>query len=170
MNFISAFNELEKLYEGVETEVEKEDPEETSEETVAEEACIKEELTEATEDEVAEDEEIEIVDDEEPVDEIPAEEYVEEPAEESIEEGEPKQVIIECDKCGALVIVDETDVKVDEETDLVNVDTECKFCEEKVGYKILGSMVPYEATESEEEPTEEAEEPAAEEPVEDAVI
>jgi hypothetical protein len=90
------------------------------------------ELTEAVEDE-----EIEIVDD------------------------EPKQTIIECAKCGALVIVDE--VEVDEESDLVNVKDECKFCEEKEGYKIIGSVLPYEAPEADEVVDEEI----PEEPVED---
>ena len=102
--------------------------------------------------EAAEDEEIEIVDDEVAVEEIPAEEPV--------VEDEPKQTIIECSKCGALVIVDE--VEVDEESDLVNVKDECKFCEEKEGYKIIGSVLPYEAAEADEE------EPV-EEPVEDVV-
>ena len=91
-----------------------------------EEACDKKELTE--------DEEFEIVDDEAPVEEMPTE--------------EPKQTIIECSKCGALVIVDE--VEIDEESDLVNVKDECKFCEEKEGFKIVGSVVPYEAIEVEE--------------------
>jgi hypothetical protein len=103
-----------------------------------EEACNKKELTE--------DEEIEIVDDEAAVEEIPAEEPV--------AEDEPRQVICECDKCGALVIKDEADVVVDEETDLVNVEEECKFCEEAKGFKIVGSVVPYEA--AEEAPIEEA--------------
>jgi hypothetical protein len=105
--------------------------------------------------EAAEDEEIEIVDDEAAVEEIPAEEPV--------AEEEPKQTIIECSKCGALVIVDE--VVVDEETDLVNVEDECKFCEEKEGYKIVGSVVPYEAA-AEAEPVED-EAAEVEEPVED---
>lgn len=95
---------------------------------------IKEEL------EIVEDE-IEIVDDEAPAEEVSVD--------------EPKQTIIECSKCGALVIVDE--VEVDEESDLVNMKDECKFCEEKEGYKIIGSVVPYEAVEEVAE-TEEAEE------------
>jgi hypothetical protein len=86
--------------------------------------------------EAAEDEEIEIVDDEAAVEEIPAEEPV--------AEDEPRQVICECDKCGALVIKDEADVVVDEETDLVNVEEECKFCEEAKGFKIVGVVAPYE--------------------------
>jgi hypothetical protein len=119
-NFTSVFEELSKLYE-----------EEVCEEAVAEEkakdACT-EELTEAAEEEV------------------PAEEV---PAEEPVVEDEPRQVICECDKCGALIIKDEADIVVDEETDLVNVEEECQFCEEAKGYKIVGVVAPYEAVEEE---------------------
>ena len=97
--------------------------------------------------EAADDEEIEIVDDE------------------AVEDPEPKQTIIECAKCGALAIVDE--VEVDEESDLVNVKDECKFCEEKEGYKIVGSVVPYEETEVAEDETVEDEAEEAEEAVEE---
>ena len=100
------------------------------------------ELTEA-----ADDEEIEIVDDE------------------AVEDAEPKQTIIECSKCGALVIVDE--VEVDEESDLVNVKDKCKFCEEKEGYKIVGSVVPYEEVEVAEDETIEDEVEVVEEPGEE---
>lgn len=116
MNFISTFDELNKLYEEKAEKVE--------------EACTKEALTEET----VEEEEIEIVDDEAPADEAVVE--------------EPKQTILECSKCGALVIVDE--VVVDEESDLVNVADACKFCEEKEGYKIVGSVVPYISPDAEE--------------------
>lgn len=112
MNFISTFDELNKLYEANAEKVE--------------ESCTKEALTEET----AEEEEIEIINDEVPVDEV--------------ESDEPKQTVLECSKCGALVIVDE--VVVDEESDLVNVEDVCKFCEEKEGYKIIGSVVPYSET------------------------
>lgn len=114
MNFISTFEELNKLYEEKAQEVE--------------EACTKEELTEAVEDE-----EIEIVADEEVAEEVPTEET----------EEEDRQVICECDKCGALVIRDEADVVVDEESDLVNVEDACEFCEETAGYRIIGVVAPY---------------------------
>lgn len=122
---------------------------------------IDEALTEA-----AEDEEIEIVDDEVAVEEVPAEE----PA----VEDEPRQVICECDKCGALVIKAEADIVVDEESDLVNVEDECQFCEEAKGFKIIGVVAPYEV--ADEEDVAEAEdnavvdEPAEEEiPVEEEI-
>ena len=89
-------------------------------------------------------------------------ESLEEDAEIEVVDDEPKQTIIECSKCGALVIVDE--VVVDEESDLVNVEDECKFCEEKEGFKIVGLVVPYEAPETDEESIEED---SVEEPVED---
>ena len=106
------------------------------------EACekeVEESLTEAAEEEAVADEEV--------------------PAEEAEADEEPKQVIVECSKCGALVIKDEADIEVDEETDLVNVKEECKFCEESEGYKIVGVVAPYEAAE---------EATVTEEPVEDA--
>lgn len=112
-----------------------------------EEGC-KEKLAEAAEDEV-------------PADEVP------------VEEAEVKQLILECAKCGALVIKDEADVVVDEATDLVNVEDACAYCEETEGYKIIGTVIPYEATEEvEEEPAgEEAAdaEDVEEEPVEEAL-
>lgn len=138
MNFISTFEELNKLYEEAIPEVDKKPVEETvAEENSVEEACAKEALNEA-----ADDEEIEIVDDE-----VPAEEA---PVEEPVVEDEPRQLILECDKCGALVIKSEADVVTDEESGLVNVEDECQFCEETKGYKIVGVMVPYEVATEED--------------------
>ena len=91
------------------------------------------ELTEA-----AEEEEIEIVDDAVPAEEIPTEEPIDD---------EPRQLILECDKCGAIVIRDEDKVVVDEESDLANIEDECEFCEETKGYKIIGVVAPYEVVE-----------------------
>lgn len=95
------------------------------------------------------DEEIEIVDDEVSVEEPVAE--------------EPRQLICECDKCGALVVKDEADIVVDEESDLVNVEDECQFCEEAKGFKIIGTMIPYEVAE------EVSVEEVSEEPVEESL-
>ena len=118
-------------------------------------------LTEAAEDE----EEIEIVDDEEAP--------VEEPVEEPVEDDEPRQVIMECSKCGALVIKAEADVVTDEESALVNVEDECAFCEEAAGYTIVGVVAPYETAVVEVPVDEPIEEPseflAEEEPVETEV-
>lgn len=89
-------------------------------------------------------------------------EFAEEPVapiEEPAEEAEARQLILECAKCGAIVIKDEADVVVDEESDLVNVEDECEYCEEKEGYKIIGVVAPYEAAEIEVVDDETSEEP-----------
>ncbi len=126
-NFISTFNELNKLYEEV-------DVKKVEQDDLVEESCA-EELVEAADDDVIEDD---FADEEG----ISAEEA---PIEEPAVEDEPRQVICECDKCGALVIKDEADIVVDEDTDLVNVEDECQFCEEAKGFKIIGVVAPYEA-------------------------
>ena len=115
---------------------------------------IVESLTEEADDE----EEIIIVDDEEVVEEQPVEEVVAD-----------AQVVLECSKCGALVLKSEADVHVDESTDFANVEEECQYCEEAAGYRVIGSLAPYEVAEVEEveeEPAEEVE-VAEEEPVEE---
>jgi hypothetical protein len=140
-NFISTFEELNKLYE----EASKTETKKNSENfgRKKEEACIAKSIAEA-----ADNEEFEVIDDEA----ISGDDTsIEDPNEE-----EPRQVICECDKCGALVIKDEADIVVDEETDLVNVEDTCQFCEEAGGYKIVGVVAPYEATEAEEGVVEES--------------
>jgi rubrerythrin len=147
MNFQTILEELDKLYE--------EDLEKNLDKKVAAEEKVeddkveeKEALTEAAEDE-------EILVDEEPIvdDETAAEETVEE-----AEELEEAQLVLECENCGAITLKAEADVKVDEETDLANIEEKCQYCEEAKGYKIVGTVMPYEGTE--EDP--------AEDPVEDA--
>lgn len=89
--------------------------------------------------EAADDEDIEIVDEEVPEEDVSVEDDV---VDEQTEE-EPHQLILECDGCGALVIKDEADIAADEESDIVNVEDECKFCEEAAGYRIIGVVAPY---------------------------
>lgn len=101
--------------------------------------ALTEALTEESEEEVLIDDEP-IVDDED-VEEAPAEEVAEE---------EPKQVVLECSKCGALVIKAEADVVVDEASDLVNIEDACQYCEETAGYTIVGTIAPYEVADAEE--------------------
>jgi hypothetical protein len=145
-NFISTFDELNKLYE--EADAKKVKP------GVKVQEAYTDTLVEAADEDILEDE---VVEDEAPVEEAPVEEPV--------VEDEPRQLICECDKCGALVIKDEKDIVVDEETGLVNVEDECQFCEEANGFKIVGVVAPYETVTVEEEPVEE--EPVEEEPVEE---
>jgi hypothetical protein len=104
--------------------------------------------------------------------EVPVEqpEELTEAEETPVDEEAPKQLILECTKCGALVIKDEADVAVDEAADLANMEDTCAYCEEAEGYKIIGMVLPYEAAEdaveevAEDEFADEAveEDPAAE--------
>ena len=142
MNFQTILEELDRLYEE-----DKAKAEENVTEEVAEEAVVTEQLTEAADDAEAveaDEEEIEIVDDE------PA-------AEEEVVEAEA-QFVLECAKCGGLMIKAEADVNADEESGLANMDDACQYCEATDGYKVIGTMVPFEVVEAEEvEETEEAE-------------
>lgn len=63
---------------------------------------------------------------------------------EDTKEETPAQLVLECSKCGALVIKGEADVEIDSETDLANVKDTCEFCEETEGYKVLGALAPHE--------------------------
>lgn len=107
------------------------------------------------------DDEIEIVNDEEPVEDTPAEAAA--VTEDPIKEEEIRQLVIECDKCGALAVMPEDKVVFDEESDLVNPEVECQFCEETAGYKVIGVMMPYEEeVEVVDDPAPEVVEPAEE--------
>lgn len=75
-----------------------------------------------------------------PAAEMPDDVAVEVPAEDEA----PKQIALECVKCGAIIIKTETEVQVDEATDLANVDDSCAYCDAAEGFKIAGIVVPYE--------------------------
>lgn len=135
MNFQTILEELDKLYESDLLEEAEKEVEVASEAEVAE--ASEKTLTEAADEEVfVEDEPI--VDDE-----------VDDEADNEAEVEEPKQLILECAKCGGLVIKAEADVKVDAETDLADVEESCQYCEATEGYKIIGTVAPYEAVEDE---------------------
>lgn len=70
----------------------------------------------------------------------------------------PKQLVLECSKCGAVCVKLEDDVVIDEATDLANVEEECAGCEEAAGYKVLGELLPYAADEADEADGEAADE------------
>lgn len=144
MNFQTILEELDRIYEELPAkELVNNKPDEEAEVT---EGCDST-LTEASDEEI-------LVDDEPIVDDTDIEEA---PAEEIAEEA-PKQVVLECSKCGGLVIKDEADVKVDKETDLANIEDTCQYCEEAAGCKIIGTVVPFESAEDDTEEQVETEE------------
>jgi hypothetical protein len=139
MNLHSVFDELNKLYESLEENIEPE--------VAVEEEPVVEQLDEATEDE-----EIEIVEDE-PV------EAEEEQEEAEVETDAEAQLVLSCSNCGGVIVKSEADVKVDEATDLANAGEACQYCESVDGFNILGVLSPYGEAEAEpEEVEEEAEE------------
>ena len=89
--------------------------------------------------EAADDEDIEIVDEEVPEEDA----SVKDGAVDEQTEEEPRKLILECDSCGALVIKDESDIVTGGESETVNVEDECEFCEEAAGYSIIGVVAPY---------------------------
>ena len=135
MNFQTILEELDRIYEELPAEeTVKKAVDEVTEEEVAEE------VTEACDDALTEDSDEEVLIDDEP---IVDDEAAEEAPEEAVAEEEPKQVVLECSKCGALAIKPEEDIKVAEESDLVNIDDKCQYCEEAEGYTIVGVIAPY---------------------------
>lgn len=180
MNFISTFNELDKLYESVENdktkslysctecgfEAELFDDEfdgscpNCHDHHGAFNKC-EESLEEAKSEE-------EVIEDEIPVDDESQEQNTAEEAEqEETDEEVNKPIVLECSKCGALVIKDESEVNVDEESGLANVGEECSYCEESEGFKAIGTFEPYVVETAEEEAPVEDAEP---EVVEDEII
>ena len=175
MNFISTFDELNKLYEEAapaeakKVSTNKKDsltelgPIATAALTAGASALASAVGTNIGNKLTEDDEEIEIIEDE-----VESEDGIEEiTVEDPVVEDEPRQIICECSKCGALVIVD--DVVIDEETDLVNVKDKCKFCEEKEGYKIIGYVMPYESEDQNITTEENIEEASDEESEEDSL-
>ena len=96
-------------------------------------------VKEAVEEDASDDEVLEIEDDEN--------DKTDEEAQE--ESGEQTQFVLECTKCGSLVIKAESDIKVDE-NNIANIDEACQYCDLTEGYSIIGTLVPYEVTEANE--------------------
>jgi len=147
-NFNSVFEELSKLYEEKPAAKQddkqqkqapqmqqKQEPGKMPEDSI-EEACAKSLTEDAAEG---------AIEDDASVVETPDDDEVEIEIEDDEAKDEPRQLILECDNCGGLLIKSESDVVVDEETDLVNIEDACEYCEEAGGYKIVGVVAPYEA-------------------------
>lgn len=117
-NFVSIFEELDRLYES---------DKQANDVDVAEEEI-----------------DIEIEEDE-------ATEATETTAEDDAITTEPRMLVLECANCGSITLKSEEDAVIDDETDLVDVEVACQYCETAKGYKIVGVVAPYtEADELEE--------------------
>lgn len=52
------------------------------------------------------------------------------------------KVILECNVCHSKIFEDEEDISIDEESNAVNVGTECPYCFSVDGYSIIGQVAP----------------------------
>lgn len=74
---------------------------------------------------------------------------------------EARKVVLECANCGGVYIKAETDLVIEESSDLANTEDTCSYCDEAAGYKIVGVLSPYEEsadTDAAEDDTDDAEE------------
>lgn len=104
---------------------------------------------------LTEDDEIIIEDDVDSVEELST---TEDTATEDVEVD--PQFILECSRCGGLCIKPEAKVNINEESGIANAEEVCQYCEAVDGYKVLGTLVPYDTEESEEAVAEVEEAPA----------
>lgn len=58
---------------------------------------------------------------------------------------EVSSFVLECSKCGGILIKAESEVKIDDNVEAsIELDEPCQYCEASEGYTILGTLVPYE--------------------------
>lgn len=61
------------------------------------------------------------------------------------------KVILDCDVCHSKIYKDPSEVIIDDESSLANVDEECPYCYSTDGYKIIGEVASYDGVSSENE-------------------
>ncbi len=90
--------------------------------------------------------------------------------EDELEDSYVGKVILECVACHSKMVVDESKVYEDEETQTASPDIPCPVCNAELGYTILGKVEPFEKGEAEEEPLEFPAEDEEEEVEEEEVV
>lgn len=65
------------------------------------------------------------------------------------------KVILDCDVCHSKIYKDPSEVIIDDESSLANVDEECPYCYSTDGYKIIGEVASYDGASSENEDADE---------------
>ena len=90
--------------------------------------------------------------------------------EDELEDSYVGKVILECVACHSKMVVDESKVYEDEETQTASPDIPCPVCNAELGYTILGKVEPFEKEEAEEEPLEFPAEDEEEEVEEEEVV
>lgn len=62
---------------------------------------------------------------------------------EDIEGSYEGKVILDCNVCHSKLYKDKADIKIDEETNLANIEMECPYCYSHEGFKIIGEVAPF---------------------------
>lgn len=115
------------------------------------------------------------------IDAIPEEPIIDTNAEEEheLQDNYVGKVILECECCHSRIYKEESDVIIDEESGLANIDEECPVCNNTLGYSVIGKIEPFdkereikpeEGEEAGELPDEEAEEIPEEEVTDDIEV
>lgn len=63
---------------------------------------------------------------------------------EDIQDSYMGKAILECEVCHSLIYKDKDEIKIDDESQLANIDEECPYCFSTNGYKIVGQVAPFE--------------------------
>ena len=72
-------------------------------------------------------------------------------SEEDIQDSYMDKVILECEVCHSLIYKNKDEIKIDDESQLANIDEECPYCFSTNGYKIVGQVAPFEEKSDEED-------------------
>ena len=65
-------------------------------------------------------------------------------SEEELQDSYMGKAILECEVCHSLIYKDKDEIKIDDESQLANIDEECPYCFSTNGYKIVGQVEPFE--------------------------
>lgn len=64
-------------------------------------------------------------------------------SEEDIQDSYMGKAILECEVCHSLIYKNKDEIKIDDESQLANIDEECPYCFSTNGYKIVGQVEPF---------------------------
>ena len=73
------------------------------------------------------------------------------------------KVILDCDVCHSKIYKDPSEVIIDDESSLANIDEECPYCYSTDGYKIIGEVASYDGASLEDDDEDDTEEDDTEE-------
>ena len=73
------------------------------------------------------------------------------------------KVILDCDVCHSKIYKDPSEVVIDDESSLANIDEECPYCYSTDGYKIIGEVASYDGASLEDDDEDDTEEDDTEE-------